>query len=178
MREPLWLLQRRLGKGGYPLDIFKATVQCILYSLDYLHNECHIIHTDLKSENILVGLENASVVEQVAEDEAVDPSPRKLYGDRTVYLSRNDFGSPKKAFKAPNITDFDHAVRGDGSLPLAHPIQPEPYRAPEVTLGAPWTYSTDIWNLGVMLWDLLENKKLCDGLHPHRGEFSSRAQLA
>ncbi|KIK04540.1 hypothetical protein K443DRAFT_646938 [Laccaria amethystina LaAM-08-1] len=165
LREPIRLLQRRLSKGGYPLDIFKATLLCILSGLDYLHSECHIIHTDLKSENILVGLENASVLEQVAEDEIVDPSPRKICGDRTVYLSRNDFGIPKEAPKAPKITDFDTAT-------------PDPYRAPEVTLGASWTYSTDIWNLGVTLWDLLENKPLCHGLHPRHGEYSSHVHLA
>ena len=112
---------------------------------------CWCIFQDLKSENILVGIENASVLEQVAEDEVVDPSPRKICGDRTVYLSRNDFGIPGQAPKAPKITDFDNAIRGDGSLPLVHHIQPDPYRAPEVTLGASWTYSADIWNLGVMV---------------------------
>lgn len=45
LREPIWLLQRRLSKGGYPLDIFKTTVLCILSGLDYLHSECHVIHT-------------------------------------------------------------------------------------------------------------------------------------
>ena len=32
-----------------------------------------------------------------------------------------------------------------------HPIQPDSYRAPEVLLGVGWSYSADIWNLGVMV---------------------------
>ncbi|KAI9039313.1 uncharacterized protein KD926_009755 [Aspergillus affinis] len=35
----------------------------------------------------------------------------------------------------------------------------EIYRAPEVILDAGYSYSADIWSLGVMLWDLLEGKK-------------------
>ncbi|RKL46447.1 hypothetical protein BFJ70_g2936 [Fusarium oxysporum] len=41
-------------------------------------------------------------------------------------------------------------------------IQGEMYRAPEVILNAGYTYSADIWSLGVMLWDLLEGKGLFD----------------
>jgi hypothetical protein len=35
--------------------------------------------------------------------------------------------------------------------PQRHPIQPDHYRASEVILGAGWTYSADIWNLGVLV---------------------------
>lgn len=47
------------------------------------------------------------------------------------------------------ITDFGFAVCGDG--PHHGAIQVEPFRAPEVILDAGWTYSADIWNLGVMV---------------------------
>ena len=48
MREPLWLFRRRFGadKVTHPfLPIFKAYLQILLEGLDYLHSECHIIHT-------------------------------------------------------------------------------------------------------------------------------------
>jgi serine/threonine-protein kinase SRPK3 len=110
-------------------------------------------HTDIKPENILVGLESPSVLDDVAMDEAKEPSPRKVLADRTIYLSRNNFGDIKTGLSPgkPVLTDFDTATFGNVSYPLTYPIQPSSYRAPEVTLGAPWTYSADIWNLGLMV---------------------------
>ena len=32
-----------------------------------------------------------------------------------------------------------------------YPIQPVPYRAPEILLGCGWRMSADIWNLGVLV---------------------------
>lgn len=79
-----------------------------------------------------------------------NPSPRKQLDDRDIYLSRNYWGLSPDELGRPVITDFGLAVRGDGP-PNSHPIQPEGYRAPEVCLGADWSYSVDIWNLGVMV---------------------------
>lgn len=48
MREPLWLFRRRFGadKVTRPfLPVFKAYLRILLEGLDYLHSECHIIHT-------------------------------------------------------------------------------------------------------------------------------------
>jgi serine/threonine-protein kinase SRPK3 len=53
MREPLWLFRRRLGadKVSRPfLPIFKAYLRILLEGLDYLHSECHIIHTGEKMD--------------------------------------------------------------------------------------------------------------------------------
>jgi serine/threonine protein kinase len=151
---------------------------------------------DIKPENILVGLESLSVLDDVVKGETEEPSPRKVLDDRTIYLSRNNFGHPKKSPKKPMITDFDAATLGNVPHPLTHSIQPNPYRSPEVTLRAPWSYSADIWNLGIMvkldnfitgntqltsmrgqMWDLLEGKALCDGFDPEYQEYTSRAHL-
>lgn len=51
----------------------------------------------------------------------------------------------------PKIVDFGLAHTGGGGEPLRHPIQPPLYHAPEVLLGVPWSYSADIWNLGVLV---------------------------
>lgn len=51
----------------------------------------------------------------------------------------------------PKIVDFGLAHTGDGTKPLRRPIQPPVYHAPEVLLGAPWSYSADIWNFGVLV---------------------------
>ncbi|KAJ0416500.1 kinase-like domain-containing protein [Aspergillus carlsbadensis] len=133
--EPLWMLKRRFEGNTIPLDVLKPVSKLVLEGLRYLHNECHVIHTDLKSDNILLALRNPSILDSIAQDEKNNPSPRKQDLGRSV------------------ITDFGLAVRGDGP-PNSHSIQPEGYRAPEVCLGSEWSYSVDIWSLGVMLWDL------------------------
>ena len=45
LREPLWLLGRHLGSVGVPSNVLKAFLKVLLQGLDFLHSECHIIHT-------------------------------------------------------------------------------------------------------------------------------------
>ena len=45
MREPLWLFQRRWENGKLPPALLKVYLRFLLRGLDYLHSECHIIHT-------------------------------------------------------------------------------------------------------------------------------------
>jgi len=170
MREPLWLFQRRWENRKLPPALLKVYVRFILRGLDYLHSECHIIHTgayklhlliiieiqaysitDLKLDNILVGFEHPSVLEDFVDKQAKNPMPRKIKDGRSIYLSHNDFGPPKSFGILPKIADFGLAQSGSSSEPLIHPIQPPLFHAPEVLLGTSWTYSADIWNLGALV---------------------------
>ena len=45
LREPLWLLGKHLGSIGLPPIVLKAFLKLLLQGLDFLHSECHIIHT-------------------------------------------------------------------------------------------------------------------------------------
>lgn len=84
---------------------------------------------------------------------------------RVVYRCHNDFGplDPSKLGNIyPQITDFGAStLLGDDSNNEAtqlgtRPIQPDYYRAPEVILGCGWSFSADIWNLGVLVRDTNE----------------------
>ncbi|KAL1866970.1 hypothetical protein VTK73DRAFT_4439 [Phialemonium thermophilum] len=168
MREPLWLFRRRLGdqnKVPRPyLPLIKGYISILLEGLDFLHSEGNIIHTDLKLDNVMVTFEDESVIEAFVRDQAANPMARKVAGERIVYRCHNDFGhiNGKKALGNifPKITDFGLAQRGDGPGPLLYPIQPVDYHAPEVLLGTGWSYSADIWNFGLMVWDLLAGQGL------------------
>jgi serine/threonine-protein kinase SRPK3 len=54
MREPIWMLRRRFRDGRYSSNLLKYTLQYLLSGLDYLHSECHIIHTGETSPIILL----------------------------------------------------------------------------------------------------------------------------
>lgn len=41
----------------------------VLQGLEYLHTKCHIIHTDIKPENILLVMDNAATMNQEIDDE-------------------------------------------------------------------------------------------------------------
>ena len=104
----------------------------------------------------MVKIEDPSILAKDAEDEYKNPLPQKTYQDgRTIYLSRNNYGLTSKTTGMTQITDFDLSVRGD--RPNFGCIQAEIYRAPEVFLDAGYSYSADIWNLGVMVCFLLES---------------------
>lgn len=96
----------------------------------------------------MVRLEDKTILAKDAYDEFTNPLPQKKYDDRTIYLSRNNYGQPKSVTGIVSITDFDRSVQGD--IFNNNCIQAEIYRAPEAILAAGWSYSADIWNLGVM----------------------------
>ncbi|KAJ5609440.1 hypothetical protein N7528_010007, partial [Penicillium herquei] len=77
---------------------------------------------------------------------------------------------------APVLCDFGSAVLGDEEH--SEDIQPDIYRAPEVILGIPWTYSVDIWNVGCMIWNIFEGGSLFTGQDPEFQTYRSRAHLA
>ncbi|KAG4441023.1 hypothetical protein IFR05_003478 [Cadophora sp. M221] len=115
-------------------------------------------------------------VEKV-EGQAESPMARKTVNGRSIYQSHNDFGPLRSLYILPKIADFGLAKQGDSSQPHLHPIQPDHYRAPEVVLGTGWTYSADIWNLGVLIWNLLENRDLFKSVHSADGKCNSKAHL-
>ena len=90
------------------------------------------------------------------ESELQNPSPRKETDGRAIYLSRDLEIIPAK-IGAPVLGDFGSAVPGD--IEHFEDAQPDIYRAPEVILGGPWSYSIDIWNVGCMV----SNKQIATG---------------
>ncbi|QRV84712.1 kinase domain protein [Ceratobasidium sp. AG-Ba] len=178
MRETLDLYQTRFPNGTIDPTLLKPMIRLFLSSLDYIHSECKVIHTDIKTWNILMSIEDLSLFKKVAEAEEREPGPRKVLEDRTIYRSLITLKKSGSGLSIPKLTDFGNAVRGDSGSPLKHPIQPNEYRSPEVCLRAEWSYPTDVWNLGVMIWDLLEGRPLCDGLDSGCNEYTVRAQIA
>ncbi|KAK2761260.1 hypothetical protein FQN54_001782 [Arachnomyces sp. PD_36] len=135
-----------------------------------------VVLQHIKADNIMFGINDDSVFRDFEDQELQRPVPRKEIGidGRTVYMSR-DLRMPKQ-LGAPVLCDFGSAVLGDQSH--AGFVQPDIYRAPEVILGVPWTYSVDIWNVGCMIWDIYEGGSLFTGQDPEFQKYRSRAHLA
>ncbi|GKZ26310.1 hypothetical protein AbraIFM66951_002258 [Aspergillus brasiliensis] len=180
MREPLWLFQRRFKNASIPLPLVKGYVRFLLIGLDYLHTACNVVHTDLKLDNIMMTFEDPMVMSDFMDAHLEDAMDGKIdTTGRPVYRSHNDFGPLRKLRSIPKIVDFGLATKFDTDDACGiYPIQPDHYRAPEVILGCGWTSSADIWNLGVLLWDLIEGEELFRQVYDAQGGYTPSAHLA
>ncbi|KAI9932522.1 hypothetical protein ASPWEDRAFT_101324 [Aspergillus wentii DTO 134E9] len=178
VHPPLWesvlTFLHRNPIGRLPEPVLAFILQRVFLALDYLHTECQIIHADIKADNIMLGIADDTVFSDFEEEELQTPCPRKELDGRTIYISR-DLRMPK-AYGAPVLCDFGSAM--PGGIEHLEDIQPNIYRAPEVILEVPWTYSVDIWNVGCMIWDVFEGESLLTGQDPELHTYRSRAHLA
>ncbi|TVY15942.1 Serine/threonine-protein kinase SRPK [Lachnellula arida] len=178
VQKPMWETFRDirylLPDGLFTEELLKASLKQLFLALDYLHTECKLVHTDIKADNLLSQIEDNSILDAFTKAEMEHPSPRKTVDGVTVYASRqlqvpNFFGESV-------LSDFGSAVRGDEKR--NHDAGPRIYRAPEVMIEAAWSYPVDIWNVGVMVWDLFEGKHMFNCNDPDGKEYSTRAHLA
>jgi serine/threonine protein kinase len=64
--ENLLAIIERHKKTGVPIPVVRSIARQILLGLQYLHDECDLVHTDIKPENILISIPD---VEQHILDE-------------------------------------------------------------------------------------------------------------
>lgn len=102
---------------------------------------------DLQTNNVHLRIEEESILKEFEAAELRTPSPRKVDGDRVIYESRGLKWSKNPG--RPVLCDLCEARFGKKTY--TDDIQPYVYRAPEVILDIPWTYTVDIWNVGVMV---------------------------
>ncbi|KAK1143748.1 hypothetical protein N8T08_006149 [Aspergillus melleus] len=160
-----------LPDGVMTSAMVRTTIRNILAALDFLHTEAQVIHTDLQTNNILLGIKDESILSKFEQAELESPVPRKTLGDRTIYLSRPlpiSFGTPVLCDLGEARIGTDHQ-QGD--------IMPDIYRAPEVILDMTWDYKVDIWNVGMVIWDLFEHRHLFRARNPE-GKLDDAYHLA
>lgn len=106
-----------------------------------------ILLSDIHTKNILLGVDDESVLEDFEEAERKFPSPCKIGDDRVIHTSRQLSVHGSKG--RPVLCDFGETRIGEHDHNDV--IQPYQYRAPEVILEMPWNNKVDIWNVGVMV---------------------------
>jgi serine/threonine protein kinase len=152
VHKPLWESVRNIKNsnevGRLPTPVVALILKNVFEALELLHNECHVVHTDIKEANILLEADS-SVLQNFEKEELKDPSPRKEVDGHPIYVSR-ELGMPKE-FGTPALCDFGTAIPLDDGREHREDIQPDVYRAPEIILDIPWSYSVDIWNVGCMV---------------------------
>lgn len=104
---------------------------------------------DINPSNIMLTVDDESVLDDFERAETEDPSPTKVINDiRIIYGSRK-LGLPRDSlWGQPVLCDFGEARIGESHRGL---IQPELYRAPEVLFDMEWSSSVDIWNVAALV---------------------------
>ncbi|KAF5120348.1 Serine/threonine-protein kinase SRPK [Metarhizium anisopliae] len=166
-------LRNLLPEGRIETRMLQHALQILLVALDYLHKK-NVVHTgkalpqstrpllcfthgvyiDISPNNILCGVKNLSPFEELEEAERAQPVARKVLRDRVIYLSRQ---TPMTQGE-PVLSDLGSARFGQEEY--QGDIMPLVYRAPKVILDMKWSSKVDIWSMGVMVWDLLEGRRL------------------
>lgn len=109
----------------------------LLSTCQYLHNECGIIHTDIKSDNVLF-VDSASA---------------------SVRIGNVDVDIPYNT--AVRVIDFGNAVFINQHEKPAIATS-RPYRSIEVVLGIGWSTGVDLWAIGCLLMEIYTGHRLFD----------------
>lgn len=166
LREPIDVCMEKFPNRRFSCEKIRILLPALLQGLDYLHADCQVVHTDLKADNVMMGLGDPTILDRFVQHQLEHPSPRKApdHHGRIIYQSCTDFGEAptQSVIASAKITDIGLAQWGYEDN--YKPIQSNAFMAPEVILNCGWSYPADIWNLGVMLWDLFETFGLFDAI--------------
>ncbi|EXU97719.1 serine/threonine protein kinase domain protein [Metarhizium robertsii] len=166
-----------------PLPLMKDISRQFLLALSYLHDTCQVIHTvsDIKPQNILIQTSAIKNMFKHAPSEAFKPDSLALPPPLDFYTESAQVSSAEEDLA--HSTDISIMLADFGTASwferhLTEWIQPQMLRAPEVILEANWDHKVDVWNLGLIIWELAEGRLLFDGMWTPSGPYSPEAHLA
>lgn len=147
-----------------PYQMTKHIAIQVLEALDFIHMECGVIHTDIQPSNVLIELPDpeSAVAQALSPQSSTTPS--------ITLPTPSIFTSPPPAITV-RLNDFGMACWV--SKHLTDHIQPSLLRAPEITLGAPWDPSVDIYNLGCLLFEFVTGQPPFPGRPSSRGSYTA-----
>lgn len=148
------------SSSPFPEDILIEWMAELLSALQYLHKH-RIVHRDIKTGNIFISRKNhlklgdfgvcTILASAPSANTSVDHSPH--HGDKSDGTHSGSC-SPRGSSQAAR-TERGAATYSFVGTPF--------YIAPEVCLGHPWTPQSDVWSLGIVLYELCTLKRPFDG---------------
>ncbi|XP_061312104.1 SRSF protein kinase 1-like isoform X1 [Pezoporus flaviventris] len=153
---------------GLPLPFVKRSLQQVLAGLRFLHENCRIIHTDIKPENILLYGRDRSLQRILPETHDCDQgTDSRLKGPGNALGNR---------LEESDLMSIEVKIADLGSAcwtykPFCKEIQTQPYRALEVLLGLDYGTPADIWSTGCLAFEMATGEHLFD---PQPGKYFSR----
>lgn len=173
MAQALYKFGQMFEPPTVPGNILKKFTKQVLAAIDYAHSQ-GIIHTDITPNNIMVKLKDEANVQWFLKEtersmervreiyklesiEEIPPWDNPCFSLAHFHMGKNpateDFGELDVA-----LADWGVACWDDQHL--TEEVYPEVLRAPELLIGAPWDSKVDIWALGCILLELLENRRM------------------
>ncbi|PCH33298.1 kinase-like protein [Wolfiporia cocos MD-104 SS10] len=150
--ENLLALIERHKKTGVAPALVKVVAKQILLGLEYLHDECDLIHTDIKPENIMVSIPDVEAYIQEELSKSPSPTSRKV-GVPPRQLGRAGLTIPRYS------TGRERHVQIFESQPLTSPSSLSSYSAASslnVQNGLQMSRMTSIHSIV----DLMDKKRL------------------
>ncbi|KAM0281058.1 hypothetical protein ACHAO9_010896 [Fusarium lateritium] len=144
-------LQEMQRDNIFQKTLVTSALDQTLFGLNYLHDADLTDLEDIHSDNLLIAITDDSILATVEDNELHRPSARKYVEDTVIHVSQYMLGGAG----ALTICDLGQARIGKVHRSKA---MPTPYRAPEVILGMTWGNSVDVWSVGLLAWDLLQQE--------------------
>jgi len=126
---------------GIAIPAVKYITKRVLIALRFIHDDCGVIHTDLKPENVLLA-------NTVTRDK-YSPKLNPIADGVDLEHHREEFCQLYAAY----LADFGNATYSRHHF--TNDIQTRQYRAPEVILGCEWNETADMWSLACMVFELI-----------------------
>ncbi|CAL2048086.1 unnamed protein product [Caenorhabditis brenneri] len=146
------------------LEQVRRICRQLLEAVSFLHDECGIIHSDIKPENIMVA---------VSDEDIQKMDPNCPTHDSFISSFTLDFTHPDSDIK---IKLGDLGVSCWISKPRCPLLQTNVFRAPEVFLRGNAGTPADMWSVGCVAFELLAGRSLftCDNTKPKIEEVINR----